>query len=69
MKYMFADCVNIKKLDLSKFNTKNVNNMNGMFLLNESLEELDLSSFDTSNVENMEGMFTFLLYNMPVVIR
>ena len=31
MRYMFSGCENIKELDLSSFNTKNVKNMEGMF--------------------------------------
>ena len=49
---------NIKKLNLSTWNTSNVTDMSGMFSDCKTLVELDLSSFDTSNVDNMEWMFS-----------
>lgn len=48
-----------ENLDLSTFNTSNVNNMNSMFRgFNNSSELLDLSSFNTSNVIDMGYMFS-----------
>ena len=49
---------NLKKLDLSGFDTSNVETMKNMFIGCSALTELDLSGFDTSNVKNM----AFLLY-------
>ena len=43
-------------IDLSSFDTSNVNNMMTMFD-NSKVEMLDLSSFDTSNVTDMHWMF------------
>ena len=52
---MFADS-QATSIDLSSFDTSNVNSMHAMF--NESqATSLDLSSFDTSKVTDMMGMF------------
>jgi surface protein len=58
MNGMFADCENLKELDLSNFNTKNITNMGSMFYKCTNLTSLDLSGFDTSNVTNMYSMFS-----------
>ena len=55
--FMFSGCQNIIKLNLSDFNTKNINNMSCMFSGCEFIEDLDLSSFETTNVTNMSYMF------------
>ena len=56
--YMFYDCSNLSNLDLSSFDTSNVNNMSHMFDKCYNLTNLDLSSFDTKNVTNMSYMFS-----------
>ncbi|MCJ1995073.1 BspA family leucine-rich repeat surface protein, partial [Lactococcus piscium] len=50
-------------LDLSKFNTKNVSDMRGVFSGCKSLKSLDLSSFNTSAVKKMNQLFE----NVPLV--
>lgn len=55
--YLFAYLTNIKKIDLSYFNTLNVTKMDAMFYYCESFTSLDLSMFDTSNVTSMQRMF------------
>ncbi|MBQ2954927.1 MAG: BspA family leucine-rich repeat surface protein [Clostridia bacterium] len=57
MQMMFADCNNLKELDLSGVNTQNVQLMSFMFYNCYLLEAVDTSSFDTSNVVNMKAMF------------
>ena len=60
MSGMFANCISLKNLDLSHFNTSNVINMSGMFSDlkgSESMTSLDLSNFDTSKVTDMSEMF------------
>ena len=52
MRYMFSGCINLKNLDLSKFNTKNVINMEGMFGQYNNISPLDLSSLEL--IENIE---------------
>ena len=54
---MFSWCSSLISLDLSSFNTTNVNNMSYMFRCCSSLKSLDLSSFNTTNVNNMKYMF------------
>jgi len=55
MSRMFEGCKNLKKLDLSyNFSTKQVNDMNNMFLNCELLNDIDISKFDTQNVSNYE---------------
>ena len=55
--YMFYECSSLKSIDLSSFNTTNVNNMESMFYKCSSLISIDLSTFNTTNVENMSSMF------------
>ena len=50
---MFSECLLLKELDLSNFNTNKVENMSGMFNMCLSLEKLDVSKFSTNNVKNM----------------
>ena len=60
--YMFCNCSALTSLDLSKFDTSNVTNMNNMFNYCESLTSLDLSKFDTSKVTDMNSMFCCCWY-------
>ena len=61
---MFANCVKLKSLDVSNFNTSSAINMIAMFMNCKALKELDLSNFDTSNVTEISssgswnGMFS-----------
>ncbi len=55
-RFMFYDC-KAKSLDLSLFDTSNVNDMGFMFFACELLENVNLSRFDTSRVTQMIGMF------------
>ena len=54
---MFYGCYSLQSIDLSSFNTTNVNNMLGMFNQCSSLQSIDLSSFNTTNVKDMSLMF------------
>ena len=54
---MFCDCNKLTSLNLSNFNTNNVNDMSRMFLGCSSLTSLNLSNFNTNNVTNMSCMF------------
>ena len=56
---MFQGCDDINEIDLSKFNSKSVKNMESMFAFCDNLKNIDLSSLDTTNVEKMDGMFFF----------
>ena len=57
MSYMFKDCKQLEKIDLSNFKTKEATKMKGVFKGCKSLKSLDLSSFDTNNVSDMSKMF------------
>lgn len=63
MSSMFEECAELKSIDLSHFDTKNVTTMEKMFhgigaSYNDfSPVKLDLSTFNTSKVENMKEMF------------
>lgn len=56
---MFADCPNLKMLDVSNFITNNVTDMSYMFDYCKELTTLDVASFDTRNVTNMMNMFHY----------
>ena len=57
MKSMLCGCSSLESIDLSSFNTSNVNNMSYMFCGCSSLKSLDLSSFSTTSVKDIECMF------------
>ena len=57
MASMFAGCSSLTTLDLSSWDTGNVEYMLNMFWGCSSLSSLDLSDWDTSSVEDMAGMF------------
>ena len=54
---MFADCYDLVNLDLSGWQTPNLQIMDAMFNNCESLQSIDMSSFDTSNVLEFSQMF------------
>ena len=54
---MFRNCQNIKSIDLSSFDSSEVEDMSRMFFKCIYLEELNLSNLDTKNVSNMQSMF------------
>ena len=54
---MFYRCKEINDLDLSNFNTENVENMSMLFSDCSSLVELNISNFKTDKVKNMDEMF------------
>lgn len=54
---MFAWCENLTELDVSGFDTSQVEEMDAMFWCCESLTELDVNGFDISKVKEMDNMF------------
>ena len=50
---MFYKCSNLTNIDLSSFNTVNVNDMSNMFLECSKLTNINLSSFNTRNVTDI----------------
>lgn len=57
MNSMFESCSALSSLDLSNFNTANVESMGNMFFNCSALSSLTLSNFNTANVEFMDNMF------------
>ena len=55
--YMFYGCSFLNSIELSSFNTTNVNNMSYMFNGCSSLKSIGLFSFNTTNVNDMSYMF------------
>ena len=55
--YLFRNCLNIKSIDLSSFDSSEVNNMNYMFGKCFNLEEINLNNFNTEKVTNMSHCF------------
>lgn len=65
MSDMFNSMISLANLKFSKkFNTSQVQNMQGMFANLMNIQEIDLSqaNFDTSNVTNFYGMFMYGLH-------
>ena len=64
----FSGWNSLTNIDLSNFNTQNVNNMSYMFSRCYSLTNIDLSNFNTQNVTNMNYMFYYceLLENINI---
>jgi len=59
--FMFSRCSSLTSIDLSSFNSSNINDMVGMFSDCSSLKSIDLSSFNSSNINNLRGM----IYKCP----
>ena len=57
MSYMFFDCISLKSIDVSSFNTEKVEEMQYMFKYCKSLTSINLSNFNTKNVKNIDEMF------------
>ena len=57
MSDLFFGCGNLVDIDLSNFETDNLENMSNMFYNCSKIKKLDLSNFDTNHVTNMSGMF------------
>ena len=61
MSYMFSGCNSLEYLDLTNFDTSNVEYMEGMFCGCLQLKEIKgINNFNTSQIKNMSYMF-FLL--------
>ena len=56
--WLFSQCTSLQEIDMTYFDTSEVENMHGMFSNCENLETLTLpNNFDTSNVTDMSHMF------------
>ena len=54
---LFEACINIKEIDLSRFDTSEVTSMASMFSECRSLETIDFSNINTTSVRDMSMMF------------
>ena len=54
---MFSRCKSLININLSNFNTQNVENMSYIFNRCESLTNINLSNFNTQNVKKICYMF------------
>ena len=57
MSYMFSDCESLNNLNISKFDTRNVNNMSFMFSDCKALKFLKINNFDIRNVDDINFCF------------
>lgn len=55
--YMFSSFQELESIDVTGFDTSNVQDMNNMFAHCYKLKAVDFSNFDTSNVQDMSYMF------------
>ena len=58
MSYLFSSCKSLISIDLSNFDTTNVENIGSIFYYCSSLKSIDLSNFNTTNINN----FYFIFY-------
>ena len=56
--YLFNECEYLTNINLSNFNTENVNDMSYMFYRCRLLTNINLSNFNTQNVKNMSYIFS-----------
>ncbi|MBQ9495700.1 MAG: BspA family leucine-rich repeat surface protein [Treponema sp.] len=54
---MFSQCLSLKHIDVSGFDTSNVTSMNCMFYACVAVTNIDISNFDFSSVEDIGCMF------------
>ena len=58
LKRAFSDCTVLESIDVSGFNTANVEDMEGLFDNCKAIKSLDVSGWDVSKVTNMCQMFS-----------
>ena len=54
---MFSDCSSLEELNLSSFDTSNVQYMSGLFSGCKGLKSINISSFNMKNVIEINHMF------------
>ena len=67
MSLMFYECRDLRNINLSSFDTKNVTDMSYMFCLCGGLQIIDLSSFEDENLTDNTAMFDYCP-NLKIVI-
>ena len=56
--FIFSNCPNLTKIDLSNFNSQNITNMSYIFFGCSSLTSVNLSNFNTYKANDMSYMFS-----------
>lgn len=69
MRYMFANCYNLKTLDLSNWVNLNYIQTNNMFDTCYQLEELDMSNFDFTMTYSTDNMFNLVPANCLIYVK
>ena len=55
MSYMFNDCINLNRLDLSFFNIDKINKIEGIFHgLSKEIIDSNISKFNKFNIDDMK---------------
>ena len=57
MNGIFSECINLKSLDLSRWDPVKLNNMNNMFYNNKSLVDLKIGNWKLNKIINLENTF------------
>ena len=60
MSEMFRNCSSLTSLDLSNFNTVNVEEMDSIFVGCSSLKDLNISNFNLDNIINKDSLCEIL---------
>ena len=61
-KDLFKDCSYIEKINFTKCNKKDINDMSGMFPFCSSLKEINFNNFNANNATDMNLMFIGCTY-------
>ena len=56
---MFQHCILLEEIDVSNFNTRNLEDISSMFYMCKSLNRIDLSNFDTRKISNYREIFFY----------
>lgn len=57
--YLFHTCINLKSLDLNKWDVSHITDMGGMFQNCTNLETINFEDWDVSSVTSMASMFMY----------
>lgn len=66
---MFKDCISLKYIDVSRFDTSNVNDMRLMFSGCRSLEKINISNFIINDKTQINYMFSKCANELKDIIK
>jgi surface protein len=69
MENMFDGCLSLTNIDLSNFNTKNVNDMKCMFNGCSSLTTLNLFNYNINNIHEIKNILSSLDDNCKIIYK